>query len=209
MEVVMNSDVLKNISYGVYVVTTFDGVKSTGCIANSIMQVTQDTVAVSINHQNYTNECIKNIKKFGISILSTDVNDDIIPTFGFQSGRNIDKFLNTKKVTINGIDIIEDSIGYLICEVVDVMETSTHSVFLAKIKDGEMFKNETPMTYAYYHQVKKGVSPKNAPPYIEQKVKVGYKCQICGYVYEGDISQEPDDFICPVCKQPKKVFEKI
>lgn len=205
----MNKEVLKNISYGVYVVTTFDVQKSTGCIANSIMQVTQDTIAVSINHNNYTNECIKNVKKFGISILSTEVDDNIISVFGFQTGREVEKFANVEKTNVNGIDIIKDSIGYLICEVIDVLETQTHSVFLAKITDGEMIKNEIPMTYSYYHQVKKGTSPKNAPTYIEEKNKSGYKCKICGFIYEGDISNEPDDYSCPICKQPKNVFEKI
>lgn len=205
----MNSEILKNISYGVYVITTTDGTKSTGCIANSVMQITQDTLAISMNHKNYTNECIKKQRKFAVSILSTNVEDNIIPTFGFQTGREVDKFLNTEKVSIDGLDVIKDSIGYLICELVDTLETETHSVFLAKIKDGEIFKNETPMTYAYYHQVKKGTSPKNAPTYIESKEETGYKCKICGFVYKGDITKEKDDYICPVCKQPKSVFEKI
>ena len=208
----MNKDILRNISYGVYVVSTSDGIKSTGCVVNSIMQVSSDTVALSVNHQNYTNECLKKSKKFGISVLSTDVDDNIIPVFGFQTGRECEKFKDVEKINIEGIDVIKNSIGYLICELTgDIIETQSHSLFLAKIIDGDILNNKEPMTYAYYHRVKKGLSPKTAPTYIEEKVSAGlqYKCKICGYIYKGDITQEPDDYVCPVCKKPKSFFEKI
>ena len=208
----MNKEVLKNLSYGVYVVSVFDGTKPTGCVANSIMQVTYDTVAVSLNHNNYTTEFVKKNKKFGISILSTEVDDNIIPVFGFSCGKDTDKFKDIKKINVSGIDIIADSIGYLICEVVDIVETETHSVFIAKITGGDMLQNKTPMTYAYYHAVKKGLSPKNAPTYIEETVEsdeISYKCKICGYIYKGDITLEADSYVCPICKKPKEFFEKI
>ena len=208
----MNKEVLKNLSYGVYVVSVFDGTKPTGCVANSIMQVTYDTVAVSLNHNNYTTEFVKKNKKFGISILSTDVDDNIIPVFGFSCGKDTDKFKDVKKISFDGVDVLADSIGYLICEVVDIVETETHSVFIAKIIDGEMVEAKTPMTYAYYHAVKKGLSPKNAPTYIEETSKtdeLSYKCKICGYIYKGDITKEPDSYICPICKKPKEFFEKL
>ena len=163
----MNKDVLRNISYGVYVVSTKNDNKSTGCIVNSIMQVTNDTIALSVNHQNYTNESLKKNKKFAISILSTDVDDNVIPVFGFQSGRDCEKFKDIEKIDVQGIDVIKNSIGYLICELTDkVIETDTHSLFLAKILDGDILNNKEPMTYAYYHKVKKGNSPKKAPTYL-------------------------------------------
>ena len=208
----MNKEVLKNLSYGVYVVSVFDGVKPTGCIANSIMQVTYDTVAVSLNHNNYTTGFVKKNKKFGISILATDVDDNIIPVFGFSCGKDTDKFKNIEKINVEGVDIIADSIGYLLCEVVDTVETETHSVFIAKILDGDMLQTKTPMTYAYYHAVKKGLSPKNAPTYIEETAEVkelSYKCKICGYIYKGDLTKEPDSYVCPICKKPKEFFEKL
>lgn len=210
----MDVNVLKNLSYGVYVVSTPNGdEKSTGCIANSLMQITYDTIAVSINHHNYTNECINKYKKFAISILGVDSDENIIPIFGFQTGQNINKFENIKKVTVDGIDVIENSVGYIICELVNKMETETHTVFLGKIIDGEMLHNQIPMTYAYYHAVRKGTSPKNAPTYIEEPTTTtqgpAYKCKICGYVYEGDLTKEPDTFVCPVCKKGKDYFVKI
>ena len=208
----MNKEVLKKISYGVYVVTTNNDTKPTGCIVNSIMQITQDTIALSVNHQNYTNESIKKNKRFAISILSKDTDDNIIPIFGFQSGRDINKCENVETIDIKGIKVIKNSIGYLICELIDTMETSTHSLFLAKITDGDIIENKEPMTYAYYHEVKKGKSPKTAPTYIEEKIENNeliYRCTICGYIYKGDINKENDDYVCPICKKPKSFFEKI
>ena len=210
----MNKNVLRKLSYGVYVVSTKNGDKPTGCIANSAMQVTHDTIAVSINHDNFTNQCIKNTKKFGISILSVDVNDMVIPVFGFQSGRDVNKFENFETEEVYGLKVLKDSAGYIVCDVINQMETETHTIFLGKIADGDILKDEIPMTYAYYHQVKKGTSPKAAPTFIEENVpqeenKIRYKCEICGYIYEGDITQEPDTYVCPICKQPKTKFVKI
>ena len=206
----MNTEILKNISYGVYVISTNDETKSTGCIANSVIQVTQDTIAISINHNNYTNECIKKSKKFAISILDENIEDNIIPTFGFQSGREINKFENIEKVNFDNLDVIKNSIGYLTCTLIDSLETSTHTIFLGKIINGDILNNnKNPMTYAYYHKVKKGLSPKNAPTYIEPKNETGYKCSICGYLYVGDITKENNDFVCPICKQNKNVIIKV
>ena len=116
----MNQEVLRDLSYGVYVVTTLcpESQKPAGCIANSIMQVTYDTIAVSINHENFTNSCIKESGKFAISILGETVADNIIPVFGFQSARNVDKFVGIKTKNIDGLEIIEDSVGYIICDVI-------------------------------------------------------------------------------------------
>ena len=185
----MNNNILKNLSYGVYVVSTVDNGKPTGCIANSAMQVTHDTIAVSINHDNYTNKCIKDSKKFALSILGVDVSDKIIPVFGFTSGRDTEKFKDIAIKEIDGLDIIADSTGYIICDVINQMETDTHTIFLGKIVDGDLLNDQIPMTYAYYHNVKKGKSPKTAPTYIEENLqnntKLAYKCIICGYIYEG------------------------
>lgn len=209
----MNNNVLRNLSYGVYVVSTNAKDKPTGCIANSVMQVTHDTVAVSINHDNFTNQCIKESKKFAISILGVDVNDNIIPVFGFTSGKDTEKFKNVDIKEIDGLDIIADSTGYIICELINQMETDTHTIFLGKIIDGDTLKDEIPMTYAYYHKVKKGTSPKAAPTFIEEtpqdNTKLAYKCTICGYIYEGDLTKEPDTYLCPICKQPKSKFIKL
>lgn len=208
----MNNEVLKDFSYGVYIVSTVCKDRPTGCVVNAIMQVTYDTVAISVHHDNFTNQCIKESGKFAVSILGVDVGENIIPVFGFQSGRNVDKFKNIDTIKIHGLDVISDSVGYVVCEVNDTLDTETHTIFLGKIIDGELLKNQIPMTYAYYHAVKKGQSPKNAPTYQEKVVNDGrlaYRCKVCAYVYEGDITKEPDTYVCPICKQPKSVFERI
>ncbi len=206
----MNNEVLKDLSYGVYVVSTMNDSKPTGCIANSIMQVSYDTIAVSINHQNYTHQCMEKCGKFAISILGENVNDDVIPVFGFETGKNVDKFAHIKYEITDDVAVLKDAIGYIVCEIIDKMETETHTIFLGRIIDGDILQGDTPMTYAYYHKVKKGSSPKTAPTYIEEKVnsKLCYRCTICNYIYEGDITKEPDDYVCPICKKPKSVFVK-
>lgn len=167
----MNNEVLKNLSYGVYVVTSLCGETPTGCVANSLIQVTYNTIAVSIHHDNYTNNCIETSKKFAVSILGEDIDNKVIGTFGYRSARDVDKFKDIATDTIDGLRVIKDAVGYLICDVIDKLETETHTIFLGKIKDGEMLHTATPMTYAYFHAERKGKSPKNAPTYIENKPK--------------------------------------
>lgn len=208
----MNKNVFWNISYGVYVVSTLDGVRPTGCIANSIMQITSSpaTFAVSMNHDNYTNACIEKTGKFAISILTEQSNSDLIGIFGFQSGKDVDKFETVDSFEKEGLPIVSDSCGYIVCKVVDKMETSTHTVFLGEVIEADTLKEEAPMTYAYYHKVVKGKSPKNAPTYVEETQQDGkWVCSICGYEYQGEVPFEelPEDFVCPLCKQPKSKFE--
>lgn len=213
----MNKNVFRNFSYGVYVVSTLDNNRPTGCIANSIMQITSSpaTVAVSMNHDNYTNSCIEASGKFAISILSEDSDPGLIGNFGFQSGKDINKFDTVSYETIGDLPVITDACGYITCKVIDKMKTSTHTVFLGEVVEGDILKNEPAMTYAYYHKVVKGKSPKNAPTYIaeeETKTESAAKwvCGICGYVYDGDTPFEelPDTYTCPICKQPKSVFKQ-
>lgn len=211
----MNKNAFRSLSYGVYIISTLDGERATGCVANSVMQITSSpaTIAVSMNHDNYTNSCIKKSGKFAISILSEESNPELIGRFGFQSGKDVDKFDGIEAVEIEGLSVVPDSCGYIVCKVIDQMETATHTVFLGEVLDTDVLKNEEPMTYAYYHKVVKGKSPKNAPTYIPEEVEekvedAKWVCGICGYVYEGETPFEelPEDFKCPICKQPKNVF---
>ena len=166
----MDKQAFRKLSYGVYVVTSWgDGGKPTGCTANSAMQVTSDpaAVAVSINHDNYTNECIKNTQRFAINILGENSDPGIIGTFGFKSGRDNEKFNNNPTIK-DYLPIVEGSIAYITCKVTKTLETETHTVFLGEVTGAEVTNpTDTPMTYAYYHNVIKGTSPKNAPTFIE------------------------------------------
>lgn len=217
----MNSNVFRNLSYGVYVVSTMDGDRMTGCTANSIMQVTSSpaTVAASINHDNYTNKCIKEWGKFSVSILGENSDPALIGNFGFKSGKDNDKYDGIASEMKDGVPVLADAPFWFTCKVVDSFETSTHTIFLGEVIDGDIRSDETPMTYAYYHNVIKGKSPKNAPTYIPEEDAAGagedsgqakWVCSVCGYVYDGETPFEdlPDDWKCPVCKQPKSVFEK-
>ena len=132
------------------------------------MQITAEpaTVALSINHDNYTNQCIKDTKEFSVNILPEKINPLIIGTFGFRSARDIDKFANIKYKTINNLPVCEEACAYLICKLINTLETNTHTIFLASVEDCEILNDNAPMSYAYYHNVIKGKSPKTAPTYV-------------------------------------------
>lgn len=220
----MNKNAFRQLSYGVYVISTWDKGRATGCTANSAMQITSEpaTIAVSINHDNYTNQCIQEMGKFAVSILGEHSDPGIIGTFGFQSGRDNDKFEKVEQLVKGYMPVVADACAYIVCEVIDKMETSTHTVFLGKVVDADVLKQDDAMTYAYYHNVVKGKSPKNAPTYIaedavsaedataSEKSGKRYVCSVCGYVYEGDTPFEelPEDYACPVCRQPKSAFKE-
>ena len=213
----MDKKVLRNLSYGVYVVTSRDKDKNVGCIANSIMQVTSNpsVIAVSINHDNYTNKVIKENNKFGVSILKETTDPKIIGTFGYKSSRDTDKFDGINFKEISEIPVLENTCGYMVCKVIDTMETSTHTIFLGEVIEADDYSTENAMTYKYYHENLKGSSPKNAPTYEETSIsqvdndskKTKWKCSVCGYIHEAD--ELPDDFTCPICGVGKENFELI
>ena len=208
----MNNKILRDLSYGVYVVGSLDGDRKAGCIANSAMQITSNpqTIAISINHDNYTNECIKKCNKFSVSVLIEESDPTIIGTFGFSSSRDTDKYKDIEYKITEKLPVIKDTNGYMVCEVVSTLETETHTIFIGKIIAMDKYNDKTPMTYKYYHEVLKGNSPKKAPTYveIEEEIKGNrWKCLMCGYIYEGD--ELPVDFTCPICGQPREIFEKV
>ena len=213
----MDKKVLRNLSYGVYAVTSRDKDKNVGCIANSIMQVTSNpsVIAVSINHDNYTNKVIKENNKFGVSILKETTDAKIIGTFGYKSSKDNDKFDGINFKEISEIPVLENTCGYMVCKVIDTMETSTHTIFLGEVIEADDYSTENAMTYKYYHENLKGSSPKNAPTYEETSIsqvdkdskKSKWKCSICGYIHEAD--ELPDDFKCPLCGVGKEYFELV
>lgn len=166
----MNNNIFRKLSYGVYVVSTWDNGRPTGCTANSAMQITSSpaTIAVSINHDNYTNHCIRETGKFAISIMAENSAPSIIGTFGFLSGKDVNKFDDVQYVVKDYMPVISDSCGYITCKLIDKMETATHTVFLGEVYGGDVFSDTDAMTYAYYHKVVKGKSPASAPTYLPE-----------------------------------------
>ena len=195
------------LSYGVYIISTKDGDRNVGCVANSVMQITSSpaTLAVSMNRDNYTHSCIEKTGKFAVNILGEQSSPSLIGKFGFSSSRDTDKYDKVSFEEKEGIPVLHDSCAYAVCRVIDRMETSTHTVFLGEVEDAGVFPHEIagdPMTYAYYHKVIKGKSPKNAPTYQEEEpasapASKRWVCSVCGYVYEGE--KLPEGYVCPIC----------
>lgn len=204
----MDEKVMRNLSYGLFVLTTKDkdGVKDTGCIVNTVTQVTSspNRITVAVNKNNYTAERILATKKFAVSILDTSVKFDLFERFGFHSGRDTDKFkgFETRDTASNGCAFITAGAnGYLCAEVRDVSDLGTHYLFIADVTDGAVLSRNESCTYAYYHA---NVKPK---PQTNAAGQTVWRCTICGYEYVGE--ELPPDFICPVCKHPASDFEKI
>lgn len=213
----MNKSAFYTLSYGVYICTTWDNGRPTGCVANSAMQVTSSpaTVAVSINKDNYTCDVIKRCGYFAICPMAEDGDPSLIGTFGFRSGKAINKFAGFDYSVHGKLPVPEGVMAYISCKVINAMETSTHIVFLGEVFDADVLKSGAPMTYAYYHKALKGKAPKNAPTYIgdgpsdkAEKGEYEYVCPVCGYVYDGETPFEelPDDWKCPLCKVEKSKF---
>ncbi|NLI62199.1 MAG: flavin reductase [Methanosarcinaceae archaeon] len=226
----MDRKVFRDLSYGMYIIAgEKDDGSFAGCVVNTVIQVTSDPamITVSVNKDNYTNKVIKDSKKFTVSILSESTSVETIREFGFKTSKDVNKFENVKyELEETGIPIINDGIcGWFSCELVDFKDLSTHTVFFAKVIDGQKTPEQNPgnpMTYAYYHNVIKGKAPKNAPTYQapekenEEEASVSgknyrYVCNVCGYEYEGETPFEdlPDDWACPVCGEPKSSFSKV
>lgn len=211
----MNFEIYTKLNYGVYVITSSLNGKQYGCVANCAMQITDQpsTIAISMNHNNETHKAISESGYFGINILQENIDPSYIGVFGFSSSKDKDKFKDFDYEIKDNVPVLKKALGYLTLKVINTMETPTHTVFLGEVIDGDVLHSATPMTYKYYHEVIKGKSPKNAPTHIVDEnvtTKEQWVCSICGYVYDGDIpfEQLPDDYVCPICLQPKEVFEK-
>mgnify|MGYP003297928033 FL=1 len=201
----MDKNIFRDVSYGMYVVTT----QNAGCVINTMTQITSENpiISISLNKNNYTNEQIKKEKKFAVSIISEKTNPNIISVFGFSSSKEKNKFENFEYEEINNIKVLkEETTGYLICEVVDIIDCETHDIFLGRVIETKKVNENIPMTYKYYHEVVKGKAPKNAPTYIEEKVEDNvYVCDICGYQHKGEV---PEGYICPICGVDHTHFKK-
>ncbi len=227
----MNLKALHMISYGLYLVSSRKGERLNGQIANTVFQITSEppTIAVSINKNNLTHEFITESKVLSVSILCRDTPLSFIGNFGFKSGRDIDKFegIDYKIGKTQAPVVIDNAVAYLEARVIQEVDVGSHTIIVGELVGADILKEGEPMTYAYYHQVKRGTTPKTAPSYVEwEKVETSkvpkYRCTVCGYIYDPELGDPdggikpgtpfeeiPDDWVCPICGAGKSEFERI
>ena len=207
----MNETALYNLSYGLYIISSTNEGKDAGCIANTLHQVTASPVqlSVALNKDNFSEQVIAESGYFNAVALTQEVDMDVIATFGFQSSKDHDKYASVPfSRDSKGIPYVkEHTAAYFTCKVVQQVDLGSHVMFIGEVIDCDNLAKEEVMTYAYYHKVKNGTTPKNASSYQEKTEKSGWRCSICGYIYEGD--PLPEDYICPICGAPAAVFEKV
>ena len=222
------------VSYGMYIVSAGMEDNANGFISNSVFQVTAEPAkfAACCNKENYTAQMIQNYGSFGISVLNENTPKELIGTFGYKSGRDINKMSSvTTKISITGVPIVTDSCSaYFNCKLVDTFDVGTHYIFIGEVTESALLTEDVPLTYNYYREVKKGKAPKNAPTFIDNSKLTAppksatkkYRCVICGHVYDPDIGDPlngiaagtafedlPPGWSCPVCGASKDDFEEI
>lgn len=227
----MDLKALYQLGYGLYVVCSKDNGKFNGQIANTVFQVCSEppTIAVAINRSNLTHDFISKSKVFTVSVLSQDTPLNFIGNFGFKSGRDVDKFkdinykLGETKVPI----VLDNTLAHLEAKVINHVDVGTHTIFVGEIVGADVVKEGEPMTYAYYHNVKRGTTPKTAPSYVdtkkeEQPKMAKYQCSVCSYIYDPELGDPdggikpgtpfekiPDEWTCPVCGATKDQFKRM
>ena len=224
----INFEALFKISYGLYVVSSGSKKYGNGFISNTVFQVTSapPKFAACCNKDNHTAGVIQSAGCFSVSVLHSDTAPGIMGTFGFKSGKDINKLEGMEiRYGESGVPIVlNDAIAFLECRVVETYDVGTHLMFIGELIQADLFEpDKEPLTYLHYREVKKGVAPKNAPTYIdksklEKKAPdqdyAKYECAACGYIYdeekEGKRFEElPDDWVCPVCGSEKEDFIKL
>lgn len=198
-----------HMSYGLYLISSRDGDTVAGCTVNTLAQVTAEPVrmTVAVNKDNYTAEVIRRSGLFTGVALAQSATMELIGAFGFHSSRDYDKFGPFRTAEDeNGVPYVaEQTVARFSCKVIDQVDLGTHILFVGEVLSAERLGDGEPMTYAYYHKVKNGVTPPKASTYQpEAGAKKGFRCTVCGYILEADTL--PADFICPICKQGADKF---
>lgn len=203
----MDNKTMYKLTYGLFVLTScYDG-KDSGCIINTAGQVTSEPnrISIAVNKANFTHDLVKKSGKFNISILSEEASFDIFKHFGFQSGRDVDKFEGYKdceRSANNLYYVTAGTNGYISATVEQEIDLGSHTMFIALVDDMEVLSSVPSATYSYYQS---SIKPKPEKPATGGKTV--WRCTICGYIYEGE--ELPADFVCPLCKHPASDFEKV
>lgn len=203
----MDKRAMYQLSYGLFVLTSALEGRDGGCIINTGIQVTSEPnrISIAVNKSNFTRELVEKSGKFNLSVLSEAASFDTFRHFGFQSGREVDKFASYAecKRSANGLYYITAGTNaYLSAAVEKTIDLGSHMLFIAGVEDMEMLSGEPSATYAYYQS---HIKPK--PAQQKPTGKTAWRCTVCGYIYEGE--ELPADFTCPLCKHPASDFEKI
>lgn len=203
----MDKKAMYKLSYGLFVLTSAADGRDSGCIINTAQQVTSEPnrISIAVNKSNFTHDLVKKSGKFNISIISEAAEFALFQHFGFQSGRDVDKFADYAacKRSANGLYYVTAGTNsYISAMVEQEVDLGSHTLFIASVDDMEVLADTPSATYAYYQS-----SIKPQPAKDVQTGKTVWRCTVCGYVYEGE--ELPADFICPLCKHPASDFEKV
>ena len=204
----MNKKAMYDLTYGLFVLTAQAGGKDSGCIINTAIQVTStpNRISIAVNKANYTHDLVKESGRFNVSILSEKASFALFQRFGFQSGREVDKFEGFAgcKRSANGLYYVtEGTNAYISATVEQTVDLGTHTLFIASVEDMDVLAEDASASYAYYQANIKPKPQKAAAP----AGKTTWRCTVCGYIYEGETL--PPDYICPLCKHPASDFEKV
>lgn len=200
----IQKEAMFKLSYGLFVLTANDAGKDNGCIINTCIQTTENptTVVIAVNKDGLTHDMVVKTKKFNLSIIDESAPMALFEHFGFQSGKNVNKFKNSvwgARKSENGVYYLSENVNaYISGYVTDMIDMGTHTLFVATVVKTEKLADTASATYDYYF---KNIKPAPAPQ------AKGWICKICGYIYEGE--ELPADYICPLCKHPASDFEKI
>ena len=195
-----NPKITRKITQGMYVLTTSGG----GCIVDAVSRVggaDQPLISVAVAKTNHSHKLLSENNKFALSVLGENADPKIIKTFGFNSSKDVDKCSECQTVEVEGVPVVKNSLGYMICEKVDAIDTETHTLFIGRMTEADVFSDDKPMTYAYYQEHKEELTKSTS-----EQGKTAWVCTVCGYVYYGD--EVPDDYKCPLCGLGKDYFKK-
>lgn len=196
-----NPKITRKITQGMYILTVDGG----GCVVDAVARVSggeNSLIAVAVAKGNHTHQLMQQADKFALSVLGEQTDPQLIETFGFRSGRDLDKYANLKAQEVAGVKVLKDTLGYMVMEKVDAIENDTHTLFIGKLIEGDITSDDDqPMSYAYYQDHKDDLKK-----ITTTQGKTAWVCTVCGYVYYGD--EVPDDYRCPLCGLGKEYFKK-
>ncbi len=206
-----NAKITRKITQGVYVLTTQGG----GCVVDAVSRASageQPLITVAVAKTNHSHKLLAQNEKFALSVLGEQAAPEIIETFGFKCSKDCDKFANVATEEVDGVPVIKDSLGYMVCEKVDAIDMETHTLYVGRMVEGDVLEDAKPMSYAYYQEHKAALAHANGSKDDDltkkttEQGKTAWVCTVCGYVYYGD--EVPDDYKCPLCGLGKKYFKK-